>query len=978
MAWLLGLAAVLVLPAAAGEEPVFEARWATTPPVIDGRLDDAVWQQATVIERFRASWLPEGRQTPPTTTRARLLWDHEYLYFSAEMEDTDVFANVTEHDGPIWNCDVFELFFKPAADKPGYFEFQVNAANGQLDMFLPSRGAGGYNRHKSERLFHLESAVQVRGTLNNWADTDEGWSVEGRIPWRDFLPTGGRPVPGEVWMHALCRYDYSAGFEAPALSTTANLTVASFHRHEEYVPLRFIGPDGGRPPARVSWDDSRLRGSPEPPLPFQTVPAFANLRTTQPAMIAIEPGRRSYLLLETKGYTRPRVGRVSRVANDPAVVEPELLLELAEAVYDICFHPNFAENGYLYIGANGPFGKGRYDFNTRVLRYTMDRRTGRIDPASRLVIIEWQSQGHNGAALTFGKDGMLYVTSGDGTSDSDEWDAGQDLTRLLAKVLRLDVDRPAPGQAYSVPPDNPFLTTEGARPETWAYGLRNPWRMTMDSETGELWVGENGQDRWEYARIVRRGENYGWPIVEGSHDFHLHRKRGPTPITKPLVEHPHNEFRSLTGGIVYRGSKFTDLVGCYIYGDYSTGQIWAAQHKDGKLTRHEFLANTTLSIAAFCEGLDGEILVVDYLGHAIHQLERAPPTAPAHPFPTRLSDTGLFTDTRTLQPHPALLPYEVNAPGWHDGAVATRQIALPGTGRMEVTEQRGWNFPNGAAVVQTLSVGDQRIESRVLLRQQNEWAPYTYAWNAAQTEAELVPPEGRDVTLASGQPWRIPGRQECMACHSRASNFVLGLSTVQLNRGGQLEDWERAGVLSDRFAPRALAEWRTELAAREPDGAMRQTLLALITPHPRHRQPPADSPLLSRAPATLPRLVDPRDTSATLNDRARSYLHSNCSHCHALNAGGNSLLRLASDLAEGDMNILNALPMHTQFGIADARLVAPGAPERSLLAYRTVLRGPGQMPPVGTLVPDGEGATLLAQWIAALPVPPHGSSATNP
>src|SRR5436190_17660764 len=148
----------------------FECRWAATPPKIDGKLDDEAWKNAQVVEEFTSAWLPEGQRKPPTATKARLLWDREYLYFSAEMEDWDVFANVTEQDAAIWTCDVFELFFKPAKDKPGYYEFEVNAANGKLDMFLPSRGAGGYPRHARERDFHMESAVQVHGTLNNWSD----------------------------------------------------------------------------------------------------------------------------------------------------------------------------------------------------------------------------------------------------------------------------------------------------------------------------------------------------------------------------------------------------------------------------------------------------------------------------------------------------------------------------------------------------------------------------------------------------------------------------------------------------------------------------------------------------------------------------------------------------------------------------------------------------------------------------------------
>lgn len=973
-----GAVATLTSLGSSRAEENLECRWASSPPVIDGRIDEAVWQQAQVVETFRSAWLPDGQRTPPTATKARLLWDRDYLYFCAEMEDTDVFANVMEHDGAIWTCDVFELFFKPALDKPGYYEFEVNAANGRLDMFLPSRGAGGYSRHKVERAFHLESAVQVRGTLNNWADKDKGWTVEGRIPWRDFLPTGGRPAPGEVWQHMLCRYDYSAGFDQPALSTNTDLSVPNFHHFEDYAPLRFVGPPGGTAAKRASWDTSRLVGSPEPPLPFNGVPAFPRLRTKQPIMIAVEPGRRDFLLLECNGYAPVRTGRVSRLANDPGAVEPEVLLDLDESVYDICFHPRFTENGFLYLGTNGRFGPGRYDFNTRVVRYTMDRSSGRIDRASRQVIIEWQSHGHNGAALTFGRDGMLYVTSGDGTSDSDEWGAGQDLTRLLAKLLRIDVDHPGKEKLYSVPADNPFLQTAGARPETWAYGFRNPWRMTMDRATGDLWVGENGQDLWEYARIVRRGENYGWPIVEGSHEFHQNRPRGPTPITKPLIEHPHTDFRSLTGGIVYRGAKFPDLVGCYVYGDHSTGQIWAAKQKDGKLIQDICLADTTLGITGFCETPDGDVLVIDYLGDAIHKLERASPAKPGSEFPVKLSDTGLFQDLAKLKPHPALIPYEVNAPAWHDGAMGEHYIAMLGGGRMEVTEQGGWNFPDGTAIVQTLTLAQRRIETRVLLRQQNEWNGYTYAWNDAQTDAALVGAEGVTRPLASGQVWRFPGKQECMSCHSRAANFVLGLSTVQLNRGRQLADWERAGVLKTNRAAAEEAEWRRELAAQNLDEKAMPAMLALVTPSALQRQPPKESSLLALAPDALPHLVNPQDASAPLNDRARAYLHANCSHCHARNAGGNSLMQLASNIAEQDMGIVDATPLHATFGIAEARLLVPGSPARSLLVYRPVLRGPGQMPPVGSMMPDGEGANLLAQWISSLPSQPPAPKPAKP
>src|SRR3954466_4278020 len=136
---------------------------------------------------------------------------------------------------------------------------------------------------------------------------------------------------------------------------------------------------------------------------------------------------------------------------------------------------------------------------------------------------------------------MLYVSSGDGASDSDANLTGQDLSKLTAKVLRIDVDHPDPGKTYAVPKDNPFVDLKGARPETWAYGLRNPWRLTVDAKTGHIWVGNNGQDLWEQAYLIRKGDNYGWSVVEGSHPFYVNRKAGPTPFTKPTINHPHSE-----------------------------------------------------------------------------------------------------------------------------------------------------------------------------------------------------------------------------------------------------------------------------------------------------------------------------------------------------------------------------------------------------------------------------------------------------
>jgi hypothetical protein len=214
-----------------------ECRWTAGPLRIDGKADEPAWLKAQEIKDFCVFW---QKRKPKTATKARLLWDDDNLYFTADMEDSDLYADVKGHNNMPWLNDVFELFFKPAQDKLTYYEFQVNAANAQLELFLPSRGAGGWQRFAPTTKFGMESAVTLRGTLNNWEDKDDGWTVEGRIPWSAFKASGGRPKPGDKWRFALCRYDYSAAFDRPETSSTAPLTQPDFHRHEDYGELTFV------------------------------------------------------------------------------------------------------------------------------------------------------------------------------------------------------------------------------------------------------------------------------------------------------------------------------------------------------------------------------------------------------------------------------------------------------------------------------------------------------------------------------------------------------------------------------------------------------------------------------------------------------------------------------------------------------------------------------------------------------------------
>jgi hypothetical protein len=214
-----------------------ECRWAADPIKIDANLDEPAWPKAQLLSDFAVFW---QKRKAKTATKARLLWDERYLYFAAELEDSDLFGQVKDHNGRIWHDDVFELFFKPDADKLTYYEFQVNVLNTRLELFLPSRGAGGYDRFAPLTKFGMESAVKLQGTLGDWKDKDTGWTIEGRIPWTAFDASGGRPRPGGKWRFALCRYDYSVAFDAVETSSTAPLTQPNFHRYEDYGELTFV------------------------------------------------------------------------------------------------------------------------------------------------------------------------------------------------------------------------------------------------------------------------------------------------------------------------------------------------------------------------------------------------------------------------------------------------------------------------------------------------------------------------------------------------------------------------------------------------------------------------------------------------------------------------------------------------------------------------------------------------------------------
>ena len=242
--WLLSLIAVLLLtgcqtaPPDPGVTLLTVCRWTDTPPVLDGKLDDAVWKRAFVIDQFPSYW---NHTDPGLLTTAWLLWDNDALYFAARMTDRELRSFGEKHNDKIYNGDVFELFFKPSPNAPRYYEFEVNPKGVLMELNIP-KAPFDFSKLAAEPPLGAQVVIALDGTLNQPGDVDRGWIIEGRIPWSAFADAGGRPAPDAVWRFALCRYDYGPEGTKPLLTSSAPLRKLSYHRTEDYGWLRFEGP----------------------------------------------------------------------------------------------------------------------------------------------------------------------------------------------------------------------------------------------------------------------------------------------------------------------------------------------------------------------------------------------------------------------------------------------------------------------------------------------------------------------------------------------------------------------------------------------------------------------------------------------------------------------------------------------------------------------------------------------------------------
>ncbi|QDV12925.1 Soluble aldose sugar dehydrogenase YliI precursor [Rosistilla oblonga] len=296
-----------------------------------------------------------------------------------------------------------------------------------------------------------------------------------------------------------------------------------------------------------------------------------------------------------------------------------------EGLLGLAPHPDFKNNGHVYIYYTHPTEK-----KSVISRITVSEdEPNRAAADSETVIMEIDQpfQNHNGGSMEFGPDGYLYIGLGDGGYRNDPHAAGQDLSKILGKILRIDVDKADGDRKYGIPADNPFVEHKGALGEIYAYGLRNPWRIAFDSKTGDLWCGDVGQELWEEVDLITKGGNYGWSMREGSYPFGNTAVESPNPPIGPVWEYDHRIGRSITGGRVYRSDRLPELEGKYLYADYVTGCVWALDYDQeaGRVRKNLQIFGGDVPVLAFGEDANGEVyyLTQSARGECIYRFESA-------------------------------------------------------------------------------------------------------------------------------------------------------------------------------------------------------------------------------------------------------------------------------------------------------------------------------------------------------------------
>lgn len=725
-----------------------------------------------------------------------------------------------------------------------------------------------------------------------------------------------------------------------------------------------------QPPLRMPLDP--------PTYGYSIVNAFPGLSFGSPVSIKSAPGETNRVFVVDKG------GRIYVITN---LASPNLttFLDLSGRVLNsgesgllgLAFHPGYATNGYFFVfySVTATTAQGNNSLHQRLSRFQTSSTNANFastNSEQQLITQADPASNHNGGDLHFGQDGLLYISLGDGGVQYDGSANSQRIDRnFFSAILRLDVDLPArPGSLmpnphpantntgsinYRIPADNPFIgrtnfdgvtvNPASVRTEIYALGFRNPWRFSFDSGTGMLYCGDVGQDTWEEVDVITRGGNYGWAYFEATHTGY----KSGTPretLTPPIQEYRHgsaaDQGNAVIGGVVYRGARFPQLYGWYVFGDNTSANVWIMRYDRTNTVPFQRIGGRS-GVSSF--GIDpsnGDVLLTDVSGGGVYRLIYDTNSPSGTPIPPTLADTGAFgnlagltNSTQALSANPGLKPYEINVPFWSDGARKSRWFTAV-TNSVGFQAEGNWSFAPGLAWVKHFDLemtngvpeSARRLETRVLVKNSNSVYGVTYRWGNSLTNALLVPDQGMDeqFTITEDgatrtQVWHYPSRSECLICHTPVGGYVLGFNTPQLNRDLGTNDNQIAALQDARIFTGQISNLNA---------------------------------LRALAPAT--------NGSASVEWRVRSYLAANCAQCHQPGGAGGGFWNAAISNSTAAAGLINGA-LNNNYGNTNARVIAPGSLEDSMLLTRISRRGPGQMPPLASTVLDTQAIQLVTMWI---------------
>ncbi|BFM08769.1 Calx-beta domain-containing protein [Halioxenophilus aromaticivorans] len=668
---------------------------------------------------------------------------------------------------------------------------------------------------------------------------------------------------------------------------------------------------------------------------------FSGVYVNQPTKVAIEPGTGRYFVALRLGFIAVYDSDTDNTQTVWLDISSQVNTGGEGGLLGFAFHPDYPSTPVIYLS----YTTGT-DMTSVVTKLTVDNTTlPTVTTEETVLTVDQPFQNHNGGDIGFGPDGYLYVGLGDGGGGNDTLNRAQSTNYLLGSILRVDVLDPAvsyPATPYVIPADNPFAANpicgagenSDACPEIYAWGFRNPWRWNFDSATGELWAGDVGQEAQEEINIVQRGGNYGWRCYEGT---------DPTPgvdfssctgtYQRPDIAYTRSSGNAVTGGVVYRGSAIPALVGQYVFGDYGNGTLWAttahsqdlSADLDAQMNDYQLLTSN-FGYTSFAADANGEIIFTDIKNGRVRRVIPAAISS-NDTVPTTLSQTGCVLSTDPTQAADGMIPYTINAPFWSDVAEKTRYLAIPDGATIDIDGDGDFSFPVGSVLMKNFRLNNQLVETRLMMRHSNgNWAGYSYEWNSAQTEATRV--DGGKTAEVQGQTYTWPSGAQCTACHTAVAGVALGPEIAEFN---------------GEFAYPASGVTANQLATLEHIGLFSAGLPDTVD--------------------NLDALANPGDIAADLADRARAWLHSNCSQCHRDGGPTPVDLDFRYQTALADTAACDIAPSAGDLGISNARIIAPGDSSRSVLIERIARRDALAMPPIGSHYIDTDNVAMLSQWI---------------